>query len=108
LNLTRTIGVTIYCYEVNFIVTSKSRALEKPLIVMDQLWHLVREGNPKAGVVKDIADEKTLAVERHDSRAPTQDGSKRIVTDVTREEAAEAAVGGAMRKRKWCVLCLLS
>ena len=33
--------VTIYCYMINFIVTSKSRALEKPLIVMDQLWHLV-------------------------------------------------------------------
>jgi len=32
----------MYCYEINFIVTSKSRALEKPLIVMDQLWHLVR------------------------------------------------------------------
>jgi len=41
LNLTRTIKVTIYCYKINFIVTSKSRALEKPLIV-DQLWHLVR------------------------------------------------------------------
>jgi len=34
--------VTIYCYEINFIVTSKSRALIKQLIVMDQLWHLVR------------------------------------------------------------------
>jgi hypothetical protein len=34
---------TIYCYEINFIVTSKSRALMKQLIVMDQLWHLVRE-----------------------------------------------------------------
>jgi hypothetical protein len=34
--------VTIYCYEINFIVTSKSRALMKQLIVMDQLWHLVR------------------------------------------------------------------
>ena len=34
--------VIIYCYEINFIVTSKSRALEKPLIVMDQLWHLLR------------------------------------------------------------------
>ena len=33
--------VTIYCYKINFIVTSKIRALEKPLIVMDQLWHLV-------------------------------------------------------------------
>ena len=33
---------TIYCYEINFIVTSKSRALMKQLIVMDQLWHLVR------------------------------------------------------------------
>ncbi len=43
MNLTRTIGVTIYCYEVNFIVTSKSRALMKQLIVMDQLWHLVRD-----------------------------------------------------------------
>jgi hypothetical protein len=42
LNLTRTIGVTIYCYEINFIVTSKSRALMKQLIVIDQLWHLVR------------------------------------------------------------------
>jgi len=42
LNLTRTIGITIYCYEINFNVTGKSRALEKPLIVMDQLWHLVR------------------------------------------------------------------
>ena len=42
MNLTRTIEVTIYCYEINFIGTSKSRALEKPLIVMDQLWHLVR------------------------------------------------------------------
>jgi hypothetical protein len=26
----------------NFIVTSKSRALMKQLIVMDLLWHLVR------------------------------------------------------------------
>ena len=42
LNLTRTIGVTIYCYKINFIVTSKSRALKKQLIVMDQLWHVVR------------------------------------------------------------------
>jgi hypothetical protein len=42
LNLTRTIGVTIYCYEINLITTSKSRALMKQLIVMDQLWHLVR------------------------------------------------------------------
>ncbi len=42
LNLTRTIGVTIYCYEINFIVTSKSRALEKLLIVMDQLWQFQR------------------------------------------------------------------
>ena len=42
MNLTRTIGVTIYCYEINFIVTSKSRALMKQLIVIDQLWHLVR------------------------------------------------------------------
>ena len=33
---------TIYCYEINFIVTSKSRALMKQLIVIDQLWHLVR------------------------------------------------------------------
>ena len=41
MNLIRTIGVTVYCYEINFIVTSKSTALEKPLIVMDQLWHLV-------------------------------------------------------------------
>jgi len=42
LNLTRTIGVTIYCYEINFIVTSKSRTQKKHLIVIDQLWHLVR------------------------------------------------------------------
>jgi hypothetical protein len=42
LNLTRTIGVTIYCYEINFIVTSKSRTQKKQLIVIDQLWHLVR------------------------------------------------------------------
>ena len=42
MNLTRTIGVIIYCYEINFIVTSKSRALMKQLIVIDQLWHLVR------------------------------------------------------------------
>jgi len=35
--------VTICCYEINFIVTSKSRALMKQLIVMDQLWHLVRK-----------------------------------------------------------------
>ena len=32
----------MYCYEINFIVTSKSRALMKQLIVIDQLWHLVR------------------------------------------------------------------
>ena len=37
---------TIYCYEINFIVTSKSRALMKQLIVMDQLWHLVRTVMP--------------------------------------------------------------
>ncbi len=42
LNLTRTIGVTIYCYEINFIVISKSRTQKKQLIVIDQLWHLVR------------------------------------------------------------------
>jgi hypothetical protein len=30
----------------------------------------------------------------------------RWLADVTREEAV-AAVGGAMRKRKWCVVCLL-
>ena len=35
--------VTIYCYEINFIEPSKSRALMKQLIVTDQLWHLVRE-----------------------------------------------------------------
>jgi len=43
LNLTRAIEVTIYCYEINFIVTSKSRTQKKQLIVIDQLWHLVRE-----------------------------------------------------------------
>jgi hypothetical protein len=43
------------------------------------------EGNPKAGDVKDIADEKTLAVERDDSRAPTQDRSKRIATHTNAE-----------------------
>ncbi len=32
LNLTRTIGITIYCYEINFIVTSKSRTQKKQLI----------------------------------------------------------------------------
>ena len=42
--VTRTIGVIIYCYEINFIVTSKSRALMIQLIVMDQLWHRVRRG----------------------------------------------------------------
>ena len=31
-------------------------------------------------------------------------GSRRLA-DVTREEEAAAAVGGAIRKRKWCVLC---
>ncbi len=35
--------VIIYCCKINFIVTSKSRTLKKPLIVMDQLWHLVRQ-----------------------------------------------------------------
>ena len=28
---------------INFIVTSKSRTQKKQLIVIDQLWHLVRE-----------------------------------------------------------------
>ena len=32
---------------------------------------------------------------------------QRRLEDVTGEEVA-AAVGGAMRKRKWCVLCLPS
>jgi DNA-binding transcriptional regulator PaaX len=45
LNLTRTIGITIYCYEINFIVTSKSRTQKKQLIVIDQLWHLVRDSS---------------------------------------------------------------
>jgi hypothetical protein len=43
MNLTRTIGVIIYCYKINFIVTSKSRTQKKQLIVIDQLWHLVRQ-----------------------------------------------------------------
>jgi hypothetical protein len=50
------------------------------------------EGNPKAGDMEDIADEKTLAVERNDSRAPTQDGSKRIVTHAD-AEAVNRLVG---------------
>ncbi len=53
MNLTRTIGVIIYCYEINFIVTSKSRTQKKQLIVIDQLWHLVRmvvEYNMNTGV----------------------------------------------------------
>jgi hypothetical protein len=43
------------------------------------------EGNPKAGNMEDIADEKTLAVERDDCRAPTQDGGKKIVTHTDTE-----------------------
>ena len=31
----------------------------------------------------------------------------RRLADVTRDEMAAAAVGGAIRKRKWCVLCFL-
>jgi hypothetical protein len=50
------------------------------------------EGNPKAGDIEDIADEKTLAIERNDSSAPTQDGSKRIVTHVD-AEAVNGLVG---------------
>jgi len=38
------------------------------------------EGNPKAGNMEGMADEKTLAVESDDGRAPTQDRGKRIVT----------------------------
>ncbi len=49
---TGTIGITIYCYEINFSVTGKSRALEKPLIVMDQLWHLVRQVRNIIGQMK--------------------------------------------------------
>ncbi len=59
MNLTRTIKVTIYCHKINFIVNSKSRALEKPLIVMDQLWHLVRftakSKIPKKGTLSEAA-----------------------------------------------------
>jgi hypothetical protein len=50
------------------------------------------ERNPKAGDMEDIADEKTLAVERNDSRTPTQDGSKRIVTHAD-AEAVNGLVG---------------
>jgi hypothetical protein len=50
------------------------------------------EGNTKAGDMEDIADEKTLAVERNDSGAPTQDRSKRIVTHAD-AEALNGLVG---------------
>jgi hypothetical protein len=50
------------------------------------------EGNPKAGDMEDIADEKTLSVERNDSSAPTQDGIKRIVTHAD-AEAVNRLVG---------------
>ncbi len=50
------------------------------------------EGNPKAGDMEDISDEKVLAVERNDSSAPTQDGSKRIVTRAD-AEAVNGLVG---------------
>ncbi len=33
---------------------------------------------------------------------------RRWVADATREEEVAAKVGGAMRKRKWCVVCFLS
>jgi hypothetical protein len=52
------------------------------------------EGNPKAGDMEDISDEKALAVERNDSSAPTQDGSKRIVTHADAE-----AVNGLVRDK---------
>jgi len=42
--------------------------------------------------MEDISDEKALAVERNDSSAPTQDGSKRIVTHAD-AEAVNGLVG---------------
>jgi hypothetical protein len=48
--------------------------------------------NPKAWDVEDIADEKTLAIERDDGRSPTQDGGKRIVTHMD-AEAVNGLVG---------------
>ena len=50
------------------------------------------EGNPKARDMGDIVDEKVLAIERNDSGAPTQDGSKRIVTHAD-AEAVNGLVG---------------
>ena len=53
------VPVTIYCYEINFIVTSKSRTYKKQLIVMDQLWHLVRYPKRK-GIPVECVDTHSL------------------------------------------------
>jgi hypothetical protein len=47
---------------------------------------------PKVGDMEDIADEKTLAIERNDRRSTTQDGGKRIVTHAD-VEAVNRLVG---------------
>ena len=43
------------------------------------------KGDPEAGDMEDMADKKTLAVERDNSRAPAQDRSKGIVTHADAE-----------------------
>ena len=43
------------------------------------------KGDPEAGDMEDMADKKTLAVERDNSRAPAQDWSKGIVTHADAE-----------------------
>ena len=47
----------MYCFDINFIVTSKSRALENPLIVIDQLWHLVRKLTSEVAAAMRIGDD---------------------------------------------------
>ncbi len=47
---------------------------------------------PKVRDMEDIADEKTLAIERNGHRSTTQDGGKRIVTHVD-AEAVNGLVG---------------
>ena len=47
------------------------------------------KGDPEAGDMEDMADKKTLAVERDNSRAPAQDRSKGIVTHAERRPCTD-------------------
>ena len=78
------VPVTIYCYEIKFIVTSKSRTQKKQLIVIDQLWHLVRM---KKIIAQSVTGE--LEVKEADGRINVKNGGNnyKCLTDAVTKGA---------------------